>query len=99
MRKSKQTSRKSKVSPSDSRPSSVSIAEAKARFSELVSRAAAGETVSITRRGRPIAKLAAVEPAKKPIDIAMLRAVTDRMTMQDVDAGTFVRQMRDEDRY
>jgi prevent-host-death family protein len=35
----------------------VSIAEAKAHFSELVDRAEAGETVRITRRGKPVARL------------------------------------------
>jgi prevent-host-death family protein len=35
----------------------VNLANAKARLSELVDRAAAGETVRITRRGKPIAQL------------------------------------------
>ena len=35
----------------------VSLAEAKARLSELVARAAEGETVQITRRGKPVAQL------------------------------------------
>lgn len=36
---------------------SVSVAEAKARFSELLKRAAAGEEIHLTRHGRPYAKL------------------------------------------
>ncbi len=34
----------------------VTLADAKARLSELVERAASGETVSITRRGKPVAQ-------------------------------------------
>lgn len=36
---------------------SVSVAEAKQRFSELLKKAAAGETIQITKHGRPYAKL------------------------------------------
>ena len=38
-----------------------SVAEAKARFSELLARAEAGEEISIRRHGRPVARL--VPPA------------------------------------
>jgi len=77
----------------------VNLAEAKARLSELVGRAAAGEPVCITRRGKPIAKLTAIEQPRKPIDIAALRALTDGMPFQTESAGDFIRRMRDEDRY
>ena len=77
----------------------VNLAEAKARLSELVERAAAGETVCITRRGKPVAQLSAVERPRKPVDLAALRALTDRMPMQQESAGDFVRRMRDDARY
>jgi len=77
----------------------VNLAEAKAHLSELVDRAAAGEPVCITRRGRPVAQLAAIQRPRKPIDIAALRAMTDRMPFQSESAGDFIRRMRDEDRY
>ena len=35
----------------------ISIAEAKARFSELVKRAQAGEEIVLTRHGRPVARV------------------------------------------
>jgi prevent-host-death family protein len=35
----------------------ISIAEAKARFSELVKRAQAGEEIVVTRHGRPVARV------------------------------------------
>lgn len=77
----------------------VTLTYAKAHLNELVQRAAAGETVCITRRGKPIAQLSAVVPPRKPVDVAALRALTDRMPMQEESAGEFVRRMRDEDRY
>ena len=77
----------------------VSLAEAKARLSELVERAAAGETLCITRRGKPSAQLTAAATPRKRIDIDALRALTDRMAPQSESAGEFVRRMRDGDRY
>jgi hypothetical protein len=37
--------------------------------------------------------------SKQPIDAEGLKSVTDRMTPQAESAGSFVRRMRDEDRY
>jgi prevent-host-death family protein len=42
----------------DSRVSEFAVADAKARFSELLARAEAGEQITIKRHGRPIARLA-----------------------------------------
>jgi prevent-host-death family protein len=78
---------------------SVNLAEAKAHLSELVERAAAGETVCIMRRGRPVAQITAIKRRRKRIDLSALRALTDRMPMQRESARDFVRRMRDEDRY
>ena len=77
----------------------VTLADAKAHLSELVERAAAGEAVRITRRGKPLAQLTAIRTPRKPINVAELRAMTATMPMQKESAGEFVRQMRDEDRY
>jgi prevent-host-death family protein len=77
----------------------VSIAEAKAHFSELVERAESGETVRITRRGKPVARLVPPEQKKKRIDVEALRKLTESSPWQPVSAGEFVRKMRDEDRY
>jgi len=77
----------------------VNLADAKARLSELVERAAAGEVVRITRRGKPVAQITSVKTPRKPIDIAALRALTDSMPMQRQSAREFVRKMRDRDRY
>jgi prevent-host-death family protein len=77
----------------------INLAEAKARLSELVERAAAGETVCITRRGKPVAQLTAARQPREPINAATFAALTDAMTPQAESAGEFVRRMRDEDRY
>ncbi len=63
----------------------VNMAEAKARLSELVSRAEAGETVIIARAGRPAAEIRVVrDDARRPIRphrrigaLAHLRPVSD----------------------
>jgi prevent-host-death family protein len=77
----------------------VSLADAKAHLSELVERAAAGEAVCITRRGKPVAQITAVDTPRKRIDVAALRAITDAMPVQRETARDFIRRMRDEDRY
>lgn len=77
----------------------VNIAEAKARLSELVESAEAGDSVCITRRGKPVAKLVPATTAAKRIDPAALKNVTRSMPRQKQTAGAFVRAMRDEDRY
>lgn len=77
----------------------VNLADAKARLSELVNRVAAGETVQIIKRGKPVAKLIATNATKLRVDLAALRKVTSAMPRQTQSAGSFVRFMRDEDRY
>ena len=78
---------------------SISLAEAKARLSELVARAAEGETVQITRRGKPVAEIAPVRRPREPIDVELLRSVSKRSPMQPESAGDFMRRMRDDSRY
>ena len=78
---------------------SVSIADAKAHLSELVERASGGETVQITRRGKPVAQIVAAKAPRKRIDSAALRAMVEKMPMQPAPAGEFIRRMRDEARY
>ena len=77
----------------------VSLADAKAHLSRLVEEAAAGETVCITRRGKAVAQITAIDTPRKRIDVAALRAMTDAMPMQPDTVRDFIRRMRDEDRY
>ncbi|MFN3853233.1 MAG: type II toxin-antitoxin system Phd/YefM family antitoxin [Phreatobacter sp.] len=77
----------------------VNLADAKAHLSELVDRVEAGESVDITRRGKAVARLAAIPRPRKPVDVARLRALTDSMPPQAESAADLVRAMRDGDRF
>ncbi len=77
----------------------ISLADAKAHLSELVDRVAAGESIDITRRGKPVARLTSATPPRKPINLALLQAVTAALPPQTPDAATLVRTMRDDDRF
>ena len=46
------------------------VAEAKAHLSELLARVENGEELTITRRGRPVAQITPVHPAKRPARLA-----------------------------
>lgn len=50
----------------DARSTEFGVADAKARFSELLARAEAGESILIHRHGRPIAQLVPVKPKLTP---------------------------------
>jgi prevent-host-death family protein len=75
----------------------VNLAEAKAHLSELVARAEAGETIQISRRGKPVVQLTSLAQPRKPVDVAALRALTDSMPKST--AENVLRAMRDEARY
>jgi prevent-host-death family protein len=77
----------------------VNLADATAHLSELVERAAAGDPGCITRRGKAVAQITAVDVPRKRIDLSALRAVTDGMPVQPETARDLVRRMRDDDRY
>ena len=76
----------------------ISLADAKARLSALVDRVEAGDSIDITRRGKPVARLTSAARPRKRIDAAMLRSSTDKMRPQP-DSADLVRLMRDSDRY
>jgi prevent-host-death family protein len=77
----------------------INLAEAKTHLSELVDRVEAGDSIDITRRGKPVARLTAVAGARKPIDAALLQSLTAAMPPQPESAADLVRSMRDGDRY
>ena len=77
----------------------IKLADAKAHLSELIDRVQDGETVCITRHGKPVAQLVAVKPARKPINFDELKALTDAQPYQGESAADLVRRMRDESRY
>lgn len=76
-----------------------SLSEAKARLSELVDLAAAGEPVVITRHGKPVLELVRPQAERKPVDADALRRLTDRQPKQRESAGTLLRRMRENARY
>ncbi len=76
----------------------VSIAEAKARLSELLSRVEEGETVVITRYGREIARVEAVSKPLRPIPVEELTRFRARMPGWRKRSADLVREMREEGR-
>lgn len=79
--------------------SATTLADAKAHLSDLVARAAAGETVRITRRGKPVAALVPARAPRRPIDVAAIAAVVQAMPLQPEPAGALLRRLRDDARY
>ena len=68
----------------------VNLAEAKARLSELMARAEAGEDVRIQRRGQPSVRLIADKPKPK-FDWDALKAFTDTLPMDPSDSVVVMR--------
>lgn len=81
----------------EARMMDVTLADARAHLSELLNRVVYGESVRITRRGKPIAQLSAVTCARAPVSLSALRALTDTMPEQTQTAAETVRGMRDQD--
>jgi prevent-host-death family protein len=77
----------------------ISLTDAKAHLSELVDRVEAGDSIDITRRGKPIARLTAVARPRKRVDAMLLQALTATMPPQAEGAADLIRSMRDDDRY
>lgn len=79
--------------------SSYSVAEAKNNLPKLLDRMQAGEAVTITRRGVPIARLEPAQevvPTSGPIDMEWLKRVRIK-SEAGMDSVTLVRKMRDEE--
>lgn len=79
--------------------SDISLADAKAQLSELVDRATRGETVRITRRGKPVARIVSIDQEPKPIDLGALRALTESMSVQAEPTRSWLRSVREDERY
>ncbi len=77
----------------------VNLADAKAHLSELVDRVEAGDSIDITRRGKPVARLVPVAQPRRPVDLAQLRSLSASLPPQPDAAADVVRSMRDGDRY
>lgn len=77
----------------------VNLAHAKAHLSELLDKVEAGEEVTITRRGRPVAEMRPAAPPKKPLPLERLAAFRARMPHWSEESATLVRELRDDERY
>ncbi|MEX1081170.1 MAG: type II toxin-antitoxin system prevent-host-death family antitoxin [Halofilum sp. (in: g-proteobacteria)] len=80
-------------------PKQISLAHAKAHLSELTELTAVGETVVITKHGKPIGQLAPWDSPRKSVDLMRLQRVTNAMPRQSEDAGRFMRGIREDTRY
>ena len=69
-----------------------SVAEAKAKFAELIDRAEQGEAVTITRHGRPVAEVKPAAPAPKRVTQTDLDRLAERRNRRKVK-GSPVAQM------
>jgi prevent-host-death family protein len=78
---------------------SVNLADAKAHLSEMIDRVEAGDSIDITRRGKPVARLTTVASPRKPVDAALLQSLTANMPQQTETAADLVQSMRDGDRF
>lgn len=92
------------MAPRPVRTTTVGSFEAKTHLAALIDRAAAGEEVIITRRGKPVARLVAMEGdavedetaarARSAAIVAEMRALSKGIRLD----GLTVRELRDEGR-
>ena len=45
----------------------IKLADAKARFSEVVRKAMLGDTIIVTKENRPVVRITAIKPAKRKL--------------------------------
>lgn len=82
--------------------SEYSMAQAKDQLPRLINRMLEGETVTITRRGRPVAHVVPIEPerpAPQRIDIQALRRLREAGSTGKTPVIDTVHAMRDDYRY
>ncbi len=75
----------------------VNLAHAQARSSELLDKVEAGEEVTITRHGKPVAHMRQAVPPRKPLDFEALAALRAMLPPQRRPSAEALREMRDED--
>jgi antitoxin (DNA-binding transcriptional repressor) of toxin-antitoxin stability system len=74
----------------------VSLVHAKAHLSELLDKVEAGEEVTITRHGRPVASIHRVSRPKLPLPLDDLGAFRARMRKLRAPVAELLREARDE---
>ena len=74
-----------------------SVAEAKAQLSAIIDIVERGETVTITKRGKPVVNIVPANalPIKPKLDLAELRAIREMTPRMKTSSVEIIRQMRD----
>jgi prevent-host-death family protein len=74
-----------------------SVAAAKAHLSAIIEMVEAGETVTITKRGKPVVKMVPANalPIKPKMDLEELRKLRARTPRMKTNSVEIIRQMRD----
>jgi prevent-host-death family protein len=75
----------------------VNLAQAKARLSELLDQVEGGESIIITRHGKPVAHLSAVQQPRKPLDLKALAEFRATMPRWRKSSAVLLREMRDDE--
>lgn len=75
----------------------VSVAEAKARLSELLNCVESGEDILITRHGRPIAKMTTPETPKQMLPLKRLALLRKNTSPWSEPSARLLRSVRDEE--
>lgn len=74
-----------------------SVAEAKTQLSAIIEMVEHGETITITKRGKPVVNMVPANrsPMKPKWDVEELRAIRARTPMMKTTSVEIIRQMRD----
>jgi len=72
----------------------VNLAQAKARLSELLDQVEGGEEIVITRHGKPVANLSAVQQPRKPLDLRALAEFRATLPRSKVSSTVLLRRIR-----
>jgi len=77
----------------------TTLADAKAHLSQLAEQAAAGKEIVITKHGRPFARLTRVSKPLQPLNLERIAAFREQLPTSSVDAGDFIRALREDARF
>ena len=77
----------------------VSLVEAKTQLSKLVDKAKTGETIVITRHGKPVAHIVPAARSKEPIPLKELERFRATIPVRRGSSAAALRKLRDQERY